>query len=148
MTGNRFKGFTLLELIIVLFLITVIVGIAAAFSFSRVSSAQFDGTAREMAVLLKEARLRACMTGEKQILEIRMSERRYGIAGQRTREIPPGIQIRVDDPIRGEIEQEHCAFVFYPSGHVEGDGIFLLSGSRKISIVNDPVVGCLIMKEK
>jgi len=142
------SGFTLLELLLVIFLITLVMGISAAFSFSNVSSAKFDGMAREIAATMKEARLLAYMHNERQILTVDMDNRLYGLQGRKTREIPSKLQITIHDSVKGEISKGQYVFTFSPSGRMEGGTIVMKSGKKEVTILTDPIVGAVLIRDK
>jgi len=152
--GDNFRklkgiaGFTLLELLLVIFLLTLVLGISAAFSFSNVSSAKFDSMAREMTATMKKARLLAYMHNERQILTIDMDNRLYGIQGRKTRGIPSKLQITIHDTVKGEISKGQYSFVFSPSGRMEGGTIVMKSGKKEVKISTDPIVGSVLIRDK
>ena len=152
--GDNFRklkgiaGFTLLELLLVIFLLTLVLGISAAFSFSNVSSAKFDSMAREMTATMKKARLLAYMHNERQILTIDMDNRLYGIQGRKTRGIPSKLQITIHDTVKGEISKGQYSFVFSPSGRMEGGTIVMKSGKKEVKILTDPIVGSVLIRDK
>ncbi|NTU42212.1 MAG: prepilin-type N-terminal cleavage/methylation domain-containing protein, partial [Nitrospirales bacterium] len=67
---RREGGFTLLELIIVLFLITLILGLSTVFFTTSLSSGRLNSTAREMAAALRHARVMANMRGDSMLFTI------------------------------------------------------------------------------
>ena len=142
------KGFTLLELLVVLFLITLMLGLSSVFFANTLPSGRFRATAREMAAMLKHARALAEIQGKDQTLLINLDDRNYGIKGLRTVAIPEGIKIKIEDPMRGEIEEGKYAFTFHSYGSAEGGTIVLSDGKRTVDISLDPIVGSIILKAK
>ncbi|HWR90597.1 MAG TPA: prepilin-type N-terminal cleavage/methylation domain-containing protein, partial [Dissulfurispiraceae bacterium] len=67
--GNE-RGFTLLELIIVMLLIAIILGIVTVFFVNTLSAGKFSATAREVAATIKHARSLARLHGEDQTITI------------------------------------------------------------------------------
>lgn len=144
----RNKGFTLLELMIVLFLITLMVGLSSVFFGNTLPSAKFHATAREMAAALRHARSLARIQGKDETLVVNLDTKKYGIEGRKTMTIPSGINIRIEDPFYGDIRQGRYAFTFHSYGTAEGGTIVLWDDKRSVSISLDPIVGSVILKGK
>jgi len=136
------RGFTLLELILVLLLAGVILGLSGFMVLSgALPSARLNATARELSATLREARVLARLTGEKQVVGINLDARTFGIEGRRTRSIPPDTSIVVQDPFIGEVRRG--VYQFKPAGMSEGGSILLRSGRKSALIRVDPIVGAV-----
>ncbi len=135
------RGFTLLELTLVLLLAGMILGLSTFMVLGRaLPTARLNATAREISATLREARLLANVTGERQTVGIDLDARTYGIAGRRTRSIPRDTGILVRDPFIGEVR--HGVYQF-ASGSNAGGSIVLWSGRKSAVIRTDPVVGAV-----
>jgi general secretion pathway protein H len=141
---NR-SGFTLLELIIVLFLITLILGLSSVFFANTLPSGRFNASAREMAATIRQARHLAQLNGEKQVLTIDMDTRSYGLKGQGEKILPPGIHIKVIDPLAGEITSGSYRMAFHVAGNTEGGTVVLWNDAKVAQINIDPVAGAVII---
>lgn len=144
----RDEGFTLLELVIVLFLITLMLGLSSVYFAKALPSGRFHATARKMAAMLKHARSLAEIKGKDEILLIDLDARTYGIEGLKTMKIPAGIDIMIEDPYAGEIREGKYAFIFHSYGSFEGGTIVLKDDKRNVEISLDPVVGSIILDGK
>lgn len=140
------RGFILLELIIVLFLIAVIFGLVAIFFANTMPSYKFNATVRNISSTIKQARLLAKIHEEIQTVTIDMEARTYALEGHDPKEIPVGIAVKVIDPIRGEIQAGKYHFVLYPSGGIEGGTVVLWNSKRSANIQLDPIVGTVLIK--
>jgi len=145
MNLNR-SGFTLLELIIVLFLITLMLGLSSAFFANTLPSARLNAAAREMAAAIKQARHLAQLNGETQVLTIDMDSRSYGIEGLGEKVLPSGIYIKVIDPLAGDITTGKYHMTFHPAGSTEGGTVVLWNNAKVAQINIDPVAGAVIIK--
>jgi general secretion pathway protein H len=139
-------GFTLLELIIVLFLITLIIGLSAVMFASFLPSSRFDSTVRNISATMKYARSLAHMSGEFQTVTIDLDAKTYGIEGKGSKDIPPGVNIKIIDPFAGEVDEGKYRFVLYPGGGVEGGTVALWTAKKSVRIELDPIAGSLIIK--
>ncbi|MBI5639768.1 MAG: prepilin-type N-terminal cleavage/methylation domain-containing protein, partial [Nitrospirae bacterium] len=110
---NR-AGFTLLELIIVMFLITLILAISTVFFAATLPSSRFNSTARDMASTIRHARTLSKLKGEEQVVFIDLDAHKYGIENLRSKDLSPDIDIRVDDPLAGEIIRGRYRLIFHP----------------------------------
>ncbi|MDH5202046.1 MAG: prepilin-type N-terminal cleavage/methylation domain-containing protein [Nitrospirota bacterium] len=140
------NGFTLLELIIVLFLIMLILGLSTLFFANTLSSNRFNATVREMSAAIKHARSLALIDGERQTITIDLDSKNYGIESRMSKSIPSDIFIKVIDPFLGEKLNGKYLIVFHTTGNVEGGTIVLWNNKRAVSIQMDPVVGSVVVR--
>jgi general secretion pathway protein H len=140
------NGFTLLETIIVLFLVTLILGLSTVFFAGFLPSAKLNATGREIAATIRHARSLARMNMESKTFRIDLDNRTYGIDGQRTKDLPRDAQIRVIDPFYGEIIRGKYPMVFHPVGGMGGGTIILSGGKKIIRIETDPITGAVMIK--
>jgi prepilin-type N-terminal cleavage/methylation domain-containing protein len=149
MKKNGDRGFTLLEMIVVIFLITLMVGISAVVFTRVLPSQKVDAAARELIAAFRLARSTAIMSGKWQVLTIEIEGKSYGIEGTEVmRKIPESVSIKVIDPLSGEITEGGYQFVFAPSGVTEGGTIILSAGKKVIALEIDPIVGAVISKAR
>ena len=144
---NR-HGFTLLELLIVLLLITLIMGLSALYFAKTLPSNTLNATARELSATIRYAHSLSQVEGSNRILTIDMGKKIYGIEGRGYKSMDPAITIKVLDPFAGEITEGTYQFVFHASGGMDGGTIILGSTKikREIKIELDPVVGSVVIK--
>ncbi|MCX7912958.1 MAG: hypothetical protein N2511_00065 [Thermodesulfovibrionales bacterium] len=136
----------LIELIIVLVLIVLMLGLSTIFFANSLPSNKFNATVREIAAHMKYARTIAKLKGENQAFFIDLDLRQYGVEGLKSRELPQNINIKVFDPIVGEIFRGRYQMVVQSSGGVDGGTIFVFDGKRTATISLDPIVGTIILK--
>jgi general secretion pathway protein H len=139
-------GFTLLELIIVLFLMTLILGMTTLFFANVLPSNRLNATARSVSSTIREARSLARIDGESQAVMIDFDSKTYGIEGRGSRTIPDDVYIKVIDPVAGEVRQGKYQFILHPSGGIEGGTIVLWNAKKVVTIQPDPVAGTVVIK--
>lgn len=144
--GTR-GGFTLLELIVVMFLITLIAGLSAAFLGNALPAGKFNSTVRGIVTTIRHARALAQSGGEEQTVIIDLDSKKYGIDGRGEKDFAPGMEIMIIDPFSNEIREGAYHFVFPAFGGSEGGTIVLSDQKRKARIVIDPVIGAEVKKE-
>jgi len=138
-------GFTLLELLIVLALVTLLVGIATVFLVNTLPASKLNATARDISSTIRNARILAQINNEQQVMTIDLDSKRYGIEGRGDKNIPPGIHIKVMDPFSGEILNGtyHMRFHAYGTG---GGTVVVWNDKRSVSIQVDPITGPVVTK--
>lgn len=139
-------GFTLLELVIVLFFITLITGLTTVYFSGGLSSARIDAAGREVLATMRYARSLARINHEEQIITIDIDARRYGIEGHKVNNISDDIRIKVVDPFSGEIVEGKYRLVYPAFGAVRSSTIVLWNNKKELSVYTDPVVGSVIIK--
>lgn len=139
-------GFTLLELMIVLFLIGLIAVVSMPFFAQSLSSGRFNETARQLSATIRHARALSQIKNETQVFYIDLDSGNYGIEGHGSSEIPKDINIKVIDPAAGEIYKGRHDITFSAFGGSWAGTIVLWNNKKKISIETDPVVGAVAIK--
>lgn len=140
------NGFTLLELIIVMLLISLIMGISTIFFANTFSSSKFNTTIRDISSTIRHSRTLAQIHGERKTVTIDLDSKKFWIEGKKVREIPSDIQIKIIDPLAGEIYEGKYQIVSNALGGIEGGTIVLWSDRRTASIQPDPIVGSVVVK--
>lgn len=145
-TRSRQFGFTLLELIVVLFLMTLLAGLSLALFSKRSSSGALDATARELVAVMKRARSASIVTGEMQSVIIDLDSNRFGLEGKGSKAFSRDIVVSVILPPAEEKKEGRHLFNFSPAAGFEDKAILLSSPSRSLLIRIDPVVAARIEK--
>lgn len=143
---GREQGFTLLELIIVMFIVALLMSLAAVFFVNTLPSSKFSAAAREIATTIRHARALAQIRGEKQTLTIDMNAGRYSIGNGGEKALPEGVHIKVQDPIEGEITTGTYQIDFPPTGGIQGGTIILWNEKKTATITIDPISGPVVVQ--
>jgi prepilin-type N-terminal cleavage/methylation domain-containing protein len=143
-TGER--GFTLLELIIVMLLSTLILGLSALFFARTLPSGRLNATAREMSAMIRYARSFAQISGERQSIVLDLDAATYGIAGKGEKKLPREVTLKVIDPLSGPMQEGTVTMVFEPTGFMSAATIELSTSNRAIRLQTDPVVGSVTLR--
>lgn len=141
-------GFTLLELMIVLFIAMLMMGMGVIAMMNRLPAARLDTAAREISALMRQARTLARIQMVKQTLVVDLNARYYGIEGRPSLKIPEGVGLAIDDPLHGDGDKGIYRLFFSPFGGIEGGAIHLTTDKRSITITPDPVTGFIIDRKK
>ncbi len=141
------RGFTLLEIMMVMVLVLIVLGISTVFFSSMLPSQNLNAAGRELSAMLRFARLLAKTSGETRTVFVDLETGRYGIQGVHTRRIPQGVTVKITDALEGEITRGRYSIPFNGSGQVTWGRITLSGGKRVLSIEIDPVLGAVVLKE-
>ena len=116
----RQKGFTLLELVLVLGLIAIATALAAASMGHGFSGMRLRGSAHELAAQLRFTRTLAIATGESQRFTIAPRSRRWTAPKDRHGTVPPQLGVAFYGAREAQPSLEEGAIVFFPDGASTG----------------------------
>jgi len=144
--GSRTKGFILLELIVVLFFITVIIGLTSVYFANKLPAYKFNATVRNISTTIKQARALARVHNQPQTVTIDLDAKQYALEGHGSKDIPEDVSIKIEDLWYGDIYNGKYHFVSYGTGSIEGGTIVLWNAKKTVSIQIDPIVGAVVIK--
>lgn len=125
---NRQRGFSLIELTVVMVLIAAIVGIGAMAAGSALPGQQLRNAAREVAGQLRYTRAQAIATGRQQRFELDVVGKRWTAAGNRSGELPTEIELVATTAREEQPARDVAAVRFFPDGAATGGRIVLRRG--------------------
>lgn len=118
--GVRARGFSLLEMLVVMAIIAMITSIGALSIESMTQRAALFSTSRDMATALRRARMDAVSYGGEAALTIDMGKRLYWTGEEPPAKIPKALSVTVLTAAEA-IESDALAHVvFYPDGSSNG----------------------------
>jgi general secretion pathway protein H len=122
------RGFSLIELVVVMVLIAALAGLGAAALHAGLPGQQLRAAAREVAGELRFTRAQAIATGRAQEFRLDMSDRRWTAADQRQGQLDAAVGV-VATTARSEQPVQDVAVVrFFPEGAATGGRIVLSRG--------------------
>ena len=132
MTPKSSRGYTLLEILIVLALAAGAYAILAASIGRGGSSADLKAGARTVAAGLRQAQSTAMATRRDALLTLDIESREFRLTGEeRTFKLPQQLDLQVYTA-QGEVEtQKRASIRFYPDGSSTGGRVTVSSGERK-----------------
>ncbi|MDH5265006.1 MAG: GspH/FimT family pseudopilin [Betaproteobacteria bacterium] len=148
MRGARSRGFTLLELLLVLVIAATGYALVVRFTGSGVSGAQLKSAARAVAAGLRDARGVAIATQESAALNVDVEKRTIEVTGAaRPRSLPERLDIKLDTAQAEVVDEKRGAIRFYPDGSSTGGRVTLASGERRFLVDVDWLTGRVTVKE-
>jgi general secretion pathway protein H len=170
-TARGTKGFTLLELIVVLFILTLVIAMVAPTFSQSFGQTQLKASARDIAALCRFARTQAIanqdvlevvldrqtnrywlrgpdwivgrLSGVDQVSTVEDSDQQVQMRQARVRPLPPGVSLKSVLLATGPLQSdERGAIAFFPQGSSTGGSIDLSDAKgRAYRIVVDPSGG-------
>ncbi|MGO9213785.1 MAG: Tfp pilus assembly protein FimT/FimU [Syntrophales bacterium] len=138
------KGYTLMEVMLVVFLIALILGIATIFFANSLPAARLRATGRDMAAAIKYAKYLAKANNERQMFNIDLDYKTYTVEGRETRRIPPDVMVTILDTNLDVITTGRFSIAFDAMGGNDWHSIILSRGRSEITIAMDPVMAAVI----
>jgi Tfp pilus assembly protein FimT len=131
---------------IVIFLMSLVVGIATVFFAGSLPSAKLKASARELSATIKYAKQLALATNEKQILAIDLDNKSYGIKGHKVRNIASSTVLTVYEanPNSRPISAGEYTISYDATGASDWDKITLGRNEKIITISADPVMTAVV----
>ena len=128
------RGFTLVEVMVVMVIVALIMGMVATSMSHSVSSAEARASARELVASLRYTRARAILDKSEQVFEVNTEDRSYQAPGRKLVELPEGVDVTITTA-RSEITEEDVAGIrFFPDGGSTGGHIELMVNDREYRI--------------
>jgi len=135
------RGFTLIELIVVLFILTLTIGMILpriGAGWKRMEDREF---LQEFVQTLRRARLQAMNGGEVIAFRIRGSERLYDLKFPPEKTIPENVDIYADN-LEEDPETLDRLILFYPDGSLVGSDLeIVFDKSRTFRVSINPLFG-------
>ena len=136
------RGFTLLEVIVVLVMGAIIYALILSAPLGKASAADLKAAARSLASGLRTAQSTAMATRRDALLTVDMASREYITTGEHeVRKLPSNIELKLFTA-QTEVTSEHTGSIrFYPDGSSTGGRITVGSGERKYFVDVDWLTG-------
>lgn len=136
------RGFTLLELVVVLVIAAAIYALLLGVPMRGATSADLKAAARTIASGLRQAQTTAMATRRDATLNLDLESREFTVAGDKEpRKLPGDVDLKLYTA-ESEVTSEHTGAIrFYPDGSSTGGRITLASGKRRYVVDVDWLTG-------
>lgn len=124
----RRRGFTLVELVLVILLIAVMTAIAAGVIRGGLGSARVRAASKDLVAALRHTRALALVKGEAQVLTLDVEKRAYRAAGRDWVELPGEMELSMLTATQEQLDDSTGRIRFYPDGSSTGGNIELRRG--------------------
>lgn len=141
-------GFTLLELMVVLVIAGLMLALVPPLFSGTVSSMKARGSARDLAVVLREARSLAVIRNNEQRVHLDLETPRYRAGSGKPRALPEGMAMRIEQVTGpGQTGIKRHTIRFFPDGSSSGERITLSGGKRIYHLQLDWLTGSVSVAE-
>jgi len=145
---SRTRGFTLLEILLVLVIGAAAYAILLSVPFRGASSADLKSAARTLAAGLRHAQATAMATRRDAVLTVDVEEREFIVSGERAaRQLPKALEIKLFTAQSEVTSERRGAIRFYPDGSSTGGRITVSAGERKFLVDVDWLTGRVAIKD-
>jgi general secretion pathway protein H len=142
------RGFTLLELLLVLVIAAASYALVVRFNTGGVSGAELKSAARAVAAGLRDARGTAIATQVPASLTLDIDQRSMQVSGgRRPRPLPQRLELKLYTAQSEIVDDKRGAIRFYPDGSSTGGRVTLAAGERKLLVDVDWLTGRVSIKE-
>ena len=147
MPRARLRGFTLLELLLVLVIVATGYALVARLASGGISGVELKSAARAVAAGLRDARGTAIATQESAALTLDLEKRSFEVAGKRARALPERLELKLYTAQSEIVNERRGAIRFYPDGSSTGGRVTVASGKREFLVDVDWLTGRVTIKE-
>ena len=138
----RQRGFTLLEVIVVLVLAGIMYALLLAVPMRGASGADLKSAARTLASGLRQAQTTAMSTRRDAVLTVDVEAREFLMPGEeQPRKLPDGLDLKLYTAQSEVSNARKGAIRFYPDGSSTGGRITVSAGERKYLVDVDWLTG-------
>jgi general secretion pathway protein H len=146
MSGTR--GFTLIEVLAVLFIGALIYALILGVPLRGASSADLKAAARSLASGLRQAQTTAMTTRRDSTLLLDVESREFEVPGVgQLQRLPDGIELKLFTAQTEVTSERRGAIRFYPDGSSTGGRITVAAGERKYLVDVDWLTGRVSIDE-
>ncbi|GAB4181761.1 MAG: GspH/FimT family pseudopilin [Wenzhouxiangellaceae bacterium] len=125
---TRTRGFSLLEILLVLTLMALIMGVAATSLSRNIGSAEIRSAGKAIAAGLRYTRSQAMVRKQPLTFNVDANERTWQAAGRKTVKIPDGMELTLLTA-RSELTGENAGNIrFFPDGSSSGGRVTISHG--------------------
>lgn len=122
---RRQRGFSLIELIVVIVLIAATTALAASVMTTGLPGQQLRNASRELAAQLRYTRAQAIVTGKSQLFTLDAGSREWQAPNRRHGQLPREIDIVATGARIEQTDADVAAIRFFPAGAATGGRILL-----------------------
>ncbi len=140
------RGFTLLELLIVLFLMGLAYGLAAPMVGSGAVTLELKSATRQLAAGLRKARGTAIAQRDEATMTVDVELRRFSLSGDsKIYPLPKAIDIELFTAQSEQLEEKVGNIRFFPDGTSTGGRITLTAGGSSFAVDVDWLTGKVVI---
>jgi general secretion pathway protein H len=145
----RERGFTLIELVIVLGIAALVLAIALPMLSGTSARAQFKAAAHEIAAALRETRSRAIASGRSTALIVEVREGLYRVDTSAVpHSLPKGVRLVLVTTTQERRSDSTGAIRFFPDGSSTGGSVRLIEDGKRYDVLVDWLTGRVSLDDR
>jgi general secretion pathway protein H len=134
MKRRKVEGFTLVEIMVVMFIIALVLGMVATSMSRSISGAEARAASRKLVASLRYTRARAIIDKQERVFQVDTENRSYQAPGRKLVTLPEGVEVSITTA-RSEFTSESISGIrFFPDGGSTGGHIELLVNKREYRV--------------
>ncbi len=138
----RSRGFTLLELLVVVTIMAMVYILVPRMFFNGVSGADLRASSRDIAAGLRQARGIAINEKRETAVTLDLEKRAFALTGNtRTFQLPEKLELKLYTAQSEIVNERQGAIRFFPDGSSTGGRVTVASGERKFLVDVDWLTG-------
>ena len=142
------SGFTLLEIMVVMVIAGLMIALVPPLFSSAVSGTKLKGSARDLAIVLRETRSKAIIHNTEQLVHLDLEEPRYRVGNGKIQALPENVDMAVEVVTGARIEETAKHVLrFFPDGSSSGELITLSGGNRAYYLQLNWLTGSITITE-
>ena len=142
------KGFTLLEVIVVMVIAAIIYAVLLSVPFGKASAADLKAAARSLASGLRTAQTTAITTRRDAVMTLDLESREFIATGEsQAHKLRDGLDLKLYTAQTEVSSEKRGGIRFYPDGSSTGGRITVSSGERKYLVDVDWLTGRVSIAE-
>lgn len=145
--NTRVRGFSLLELLVVVTIMGAVYILVPRFFLSGVSGADLRASSRDVAAGLRQARSLAVSGKRETAVTLDLEKRVFALSGNsRQFQLPEQLELKLYTAQSEIVNERQGAIRFFPDGSSTGGRVTLASGERKFLVDVDWLTGKVSIK--
>jgi len=142
------SGFTLLEIMVVMVIAGLMIALVPPLFSSAVSGTKLKGSARDLAIVLRETRSKAIIHNTEQLVHLDLKQPRYRVGNGKIQALPENVGMAVEVVTGARIEETAKHVLrFFPDGRSSGELITLSGGNRAYYLQLNWLTGSITITE-
>jgi len=134
MKRDQVRGFTLVEIMVVMVIIALVLGLVATSMSRSISGAEARAASRKLVASLRYTRARAIIDKQEHVFQVDTENRSYQAPGRKQINLPEGVDVTITTA-RSEVTSESVSGIrFFPDGGSTGGHIELLVNGREYRV--------------
>lgn len=128
--GLAQRGFTLVEVLVVMVIMALILGLVATSLSRSISGAEAREAGRKMVSALRYTRTQAILQKSEQVFTVDLESKSYSAPGRQSVVLPEGVELTLTTAASEQVEENVGRIRFFPDGGSTGGRLDLLVNGR------------------